>query len=564
MNNSKSGMPDEVLKIAKELIDAKFPAYLVGGSVRDLLLGRPVKDWDITTLAKPEEIVELFPESFYNNQFGTVGVKTEIGVVEITTFRKESRYSDARHPDKISFAKSINEDLERRDFTVNALAIDLKNCMNGACDLALKGIKRVKETITFANSLSPHVENRGPGFEGKKKNLLLVEEFPRLGSGEYPVSEVVQLKGVSGNKQGVVYDQFSGLDDLEKGLIRAVGDPEKRFREDALRLIRAVRFAVELGFKIEKNTAKAIKANAGLLKKISRERIRDELSKIMLSDWPAEGIVMLRKMGLLKEILPVLEEGRGVSQDWHHVYTVYKHSLLSLKFCFSNELELRLAALLHDTAKPKVKGYRKDGKATFYFHEVEGAKMAKRTLSDLRFPTKAIEGVTHLIRYHMFNYDPALHNEGTVRRMLHRVGGIDWMNKLLTIRIADRLGSGCKQGEVFKLRKLKYLIDKVSRDPISLKQLKVNGKDLIDRLKLKPGPQIGGILEILLAMTLADPEKNKKTTLLELAEGLWLAEKSSPGFLAQEKRKAEELVEDEKEAKDIELQNKYRVREKRK
>jgi len=271
--------------------------------------------------------------------------------------------------------------------------------------------------------------------------------------------------------------------------------------------------------------------------------------------------VLLRKLGLLSEIIPVLEEGRGINQDWHHIYTVYKHSVLSLKFCFSDELELRLAALLHDAAKPRVKGANEKGKATFYFHEVEGAKIARRVLSDLRFPVQTVADVSHLIRYHMFNYDPAQHNEGTVRRMLHRVGGNEWMDKLLVIRIADRLGSGCKKGEVFKLRQLKYLIDKVSQDPISLKQLKLNGRNLMEKLKLKPGPAIGSILNILLAAAIADPKINQKGKLLELAEGLWLAEQSRPGYLAGEERKAEEYLEGKRESQDIALQEKHRVRQ---
>lgn len=565
MNNSKSAqiIPDEILSIGKKLIEEKFSAYLVGGSVRDLLLDRQVKDWDITTSAQPEEIIKLFPDSFYNNTFGTVGVKTESGIIEITTFRKESQYSDSRHPDEVVFAKSVDEDLERRDFTINALAIDFKSVKNKNFISFHGKIKHNQDIITFAHSLSRHVENRGPGIEGSIKNLLIVDDFPRLGSGDYPVFKINRpdFSNLDENdKKRLAYDKFSGLKDLEKGLIRAVGNPEKRFQEDALRLMRAVRLAVELGFKIEEKTAAAIKSNAKLLKNISQERIKDELSKILLSDWPAEGIVLLRKLGLLKEIIPVLEEGRGINQDWHHVYTVYKHSILSLKFCFSDELELRLAALLHDTAKPRVKRIGRVGKPTFYFHEVEGAKIAKKTLSDLRFPTKTIDDVTHLIRQHMFNYDPALHNENTVRRMLHRVGGIDQMNRLLTIRIADRLGSGCKQGEVFKIRKLKYLIDKVSRDPISLKQLKISGNDLMKNVNIKPGPQVGSILEILLATIIADPKNNTKEKLLELAEGLWLAEKSKPGFLNIEKKKAEEYLDGKRENQDIKLQEKHRVR----
>lgn len=557
---------EPILEIGSKLLDSKFTAYLVGGSVRNLLLGRKIKDWDITTSANPEEIMKVFPDSFYNNTFGTVGVKIDSGIVEITTFRKESRYSDARHPDKVVFAKTIKEDLKRRDFTINALAIDFRNLVGKINEFPLQKIYRKEEAITFEQSLSKNVENLGPGIEGRKNNLLTIKEIPRLGFGEYPkyIIRKVEFSG-SENKSlnNLVTDNFSGLDDLEGGIIRAVGDPEKRFQEDALRLLRAVRFAVELGFKIEKETAEGIKKNAHLLKNISRERIKDEFSKILLSDWPAEGVVLLRKLGLLGEIIPALTEGIGVKQNWHHIYSVFKHSVLSLKFCFSEELEIRLAALLHDIAKPRVKGLGKGGQATFYNHEVVGERISREMLSRLCFSSAVIDESSKLVRYHMFNYDPAMHNESTVRRLLHRVGGIERMGKLLVLRIADRLGSGCKQGEVFKLRKLKYLIDKVSQDPISLKQLKVNGKEIMENLRIKPGPQVGSILDILLSVIISEPDKNNKEDLLKLAEGLWLAEKNSPGFLAKEKRKSEEFLEGKRENHDIKLQEKHRVRERK-
>jgi len=561
-------VPQSVIRIGKKLLKSGYSAYLVGGCVRDLLLDREIKDWDITTSALPEEIVKIFPDSFYNNQFGTVGVKIKPGVVEITTFRKESRYSDSRHPDKIFFAKTVEDDLERRDFTINALAVDFKNLsVETHRDASLQGeMKLRQEAITFEESLSKNAENRGPGIEGGKKNLLTVREIPRLGFGSYPKFSIarVDLSQLDRKtKNSLIIDKFSGLSDLERGMVKAVGDPEARFQEDALRLLRAVRFAVELGFKIEKNTALAVKNNARLLGNISRERIRDEFSKILLSDWPAEGVAMLRKLDLLNEIMPVLGEGIKVKQNWHHIYSVYKHSVLSLKFCFSDALELRLAALLHDAAKPRVKRVGEAGKATFYFHEVEGARIARRTLADLRYSAKTIDDVAHLIRHHMFNFDPALHNESTVRRLLHRVGGGEQIKKLLTIRIADRLGSGCKQGEVFKLRKLKYLIDKVSADPVSLKQLKINGNDIMKSLGTRPGPQIGSILEVLLAVIIAEPKNNDKNKLLSLAEGLWLAEKNNPGFLAEEKRKAEEFLEGKRRNHDIRLQEKHRVRERK-
>jgi poly(A) polymerase/tRNA nucleotidyltransferase (CCA-adding enzyme) len=354
-------------------------------------------------------------------------------------------------------------------------------------------------------------------------------------------------------------DLFSGVSDLEKGLIRAVGDPQKRFQEDALRLLRAVRFAVELGFKIERKTADSIRKNSALLKKISRERMRDELTKIIESAWPAEGIVLLHRLNLLKHVLPTLEEGVGVEQNWHHIYSVFNHSVLSLKFCFSDELVVRLAALLHDAAKPRVKRIGKGVQATFHFHEVEGEKLAREVLNDLRFPSNVVTEVALLVKHHMFNYDPALHNEKTVRRLLHRVGGNERMAKLLVLRIGDRLGSGCKKGEVYKLRQLKYLIEKVSADPISLKQLKVNGQDLMNDLKLKPGPTLGSLLDILLAQVVENPALNKRKKLLEIADKIWLTEKQNPGYLEKEGSTAKNYLEGKVEERNEKLQRKYWV-----
>ncbi|MFH1183215.1 MAG: HD domain-containing protein [Candidatus Moraniibacteriota bacterium] len=567
-------IPKPVIEIAKELVKNNHAAYLVGGGLRDLLLGFPVKDWDIATSAKPLEITKAFPDSFYNNKFGTVGVKVDLdsaksNVVEITTFRKESQYSDARHPDKIIFAKSVTEDLKRRDFTVNALALNLRAYLDvktrKILEEFLKRVSRSEEIISFEKTIIPGNDNLGPGIQGEKDVLVWIKEMPFLGFGKYPDYPVPRVEiptKVAESLKDIIIDNFSGLEDLSGNLIRAVGDPRKRFQEDALRLIRAVRFSVELGFKIEKKTAEAIKQNSQLLGRISKERIRDEFSRIILSNWPAEGVAMLHQLGLLREVVPTLTEGVGVGQNWHHIYPVFEHALLALKFCFSEELEIRLAALLHDVAKPRVKGVGKTGQATFYNHEVVGERITRQTLSRLCFSSTVVDETSQLVRYHMFNYDPALHNESTVRRLLHRVGGIGRMKKLLILRIADRLGSGCKKGEVYKLRKLKYLIDKVSRDPISLKQLKVNGKDIMAKLNIKPSPQIGWLLEIMLAEIIRNPKENQEARLLKLAETLWLMEKQKPGTLATRQAKAKEFLEGKIREEDIEIQEKYRVREK--
>jgi len=537
---------------------------MVGGGVRNLLLGQKIKDFDLATSAQPREILKLFPDSFYNNAFGTVGIKTPVGVVEVTTFRKDGSYSDKRHPDKISFARAIEEDLKRRDFTINALALTLNNPPTkiSGNPLFKKKIRHGQKVIHFSETLNPRAVNQGPGIEGEERNLIEIAEIPQLGTGEYPIYRIPDITfspQVKASIRQTAVDLFSGVSDLEKGLIRAVGDPQKRFQEDALRLLRAVRFAVELGFKIERKTADSIRKNSALLKKISRERMRDELTKIIESAWPAEGIVLLHRLNLLKHVLPTLEEGVGVEQNWHHIYSVFNHSVLSLKFCFSDELVVRLAALLHDAAKPRVKRIGKGVQATFHFHEVEGEKLAREVLNDLRFPSNVVTEVALLVKHHMFNYDPALHNEKTVRRLLHRVGGNERMAKLLVLRIGDRLGSGCKKGEVYKLRQLKYLIEKVSADPISLKQLKVNGQDLMNDLKLKPGPTLGSLLDILLAQVVENPALNKRKKLLEIADKIWLTEKQNPGYLEKEGSTAKNYLEGKVEERNEKLQRKYWV-----
>ena len=432
-------LPKEVKEIIKALESAGFEAYAVGGCVRDFILGREPYDWDITTNAKPEEIQKIFEKSVYENDFGTVAVNTEsenenLKIIEITTFRVEEKYTDKRHPDIVKFTAKIEDDLSRRDFTINAIAYD-----------------------------------------GKK-----------------------------------FVDPFEGQKDLKNKIIRAVGNPDKRFNEDALRLMRAVRFAVQLGFSIESETERAVKKNSGDLVAISKERVRDEFSKIIMSENAKMGIEMLHEFGLLKHIMPELEEGWKVGQNKHHIYTVWEHNLLSLDWAANHDykLENRIASLLHDVGKPKTK--RGEGTdSTFYNHEVVGAKITAKILERLKFPKKIIEKVVLLVRYHLFYYNVEEVTESSVRRLVKNVGPEN-IDDLLEVRIADRKGSGVPKAEPYKLRHLRAIIEKVSRDPISVKMLKINGDDLMKILKIEPGPKIGYILNILLDEVLDDPQKNKK------------------------------------------------------
>ena len=461
-------IPTEIKKILVKLQNSRFEAYLVGGCVRDLLMKRAVKDWDITTSARPEQIQKLFKKSFYNNQFGTVTVLPS--KTEITTFRKEAKYTDKRHPDKIEFTDSLEEDLKRRDFTINAIAFDGKNIIN----------------LTR---------------------------------------------------------------DLEKRLIRTVGDPADRFSEDALRLIRAVRFAIQLDFKIEEKTEKAIKKHHHLLRFIAKERIRDEFVKMIQADRPDQGLLMLKKLKLLQYIIPELELGIGVTQNKHHIYTVFEHSLLSLKHSQPG-LALRLAALLHDIAKPYVKE-GEGSNATFYNHDFLGAQWAARILERLRFSRETITKVAILIRNHMFLSDPDKITEAGVRRLIRRVSPEN-MKDLINLRIADRLGSGVPKGRPYRLRHFEYLINKVSKDPISVKMLQINGEDVMEILKIRPCPKIGLLLKALLNEVLDDPAKNAneylKKRLVEL-------NKLSETKLEQ---KSQEVAE-KKEEIELEAKKKFKI-----
>jgi tRNA nucleotidyltransferase (CCA-adding enzyme) len=458
-------IPKEVKNIIIQLESSGFEAYIVGGCVRDFLLDQEPKDWDVTTNAKPEEIQKVFPNSFYENNFLTVSVKTvstdeKLKNIEITTYRLEAEYSDKRHPDQVKYAKTLQEDLARRDFTINALAMDL-------------------------------------------------------------------------NKK--VTDLFDGKTDLKNKIIRTVGNPEERFSEDALRMLRAVRFATTLNFFIEEKTAKAIKKNSVWLEAVSKERIRGEFIKIIMADKAADGVELLRELGLLKYIVPELLENYGVSQNKHHIYDCYQHAVKALEYTAKKKYNMyvRLASLLHDIAKPKVKAGQGED-ATFYNHEIVGAKMTFQILNNLKFSKKEVEKITKLVRYHLFYYNVDEVTESSVRRLVKNVG-FENMEELLQVRQADRIGSGVPKAEPYKLRHLKYIIDKVSQDPISAKMLKINGNDLINILNMKPGPKIGQILDILLGYVLDNPKNNDRDFLekevaklskLSDKELLKLAEKS--------------------------------------
>ncbi len=469
-------IPQEVVRVAQKLEEQGFAAYVVGGCVRDLLLGKEPEDWDVATSAAPEEVQKIFPRTFYENRFFTVTVLQDsqdkkLGQIEVTTFRSEFEYEDRRRPSKVEPAQTIEEDLSRRDFTVNAMAL-------------------------------------------------------RVGTG----------------KPSLV-DPYDGQKDLKKKTVRCVGNSKERFEEDALRLMRAVRFATTLGFAIEKDTLEALTSQATLLKDISKERIRDEFCKILMADKAAEGIERLRETKLLEHIVPELLEGYGVSQNKHHIYTVWEHNVRALAYTAKQKwsLEVRLASLLHDVAKPRVK--RGEGSdSTFYSHDVVGGRMAEEILTRLKFSRNTTDYVAMLVRYHLFYYNVGEVSESSVRRLLRKVGP-EHMEDLLQVRMADRIGSGVPKAEPYKLRHLRYAIEKVSKDPLSPKMLALKGDDIMKLLGIAPGPRVGQILSVVLAEVLEDPAKNTQETLEARIQELGKLDDADLLRLAKDSEKVVEAVE---------------------
>src|SRR5665213_482813 len=446
MESIRLAVPAEIKQVGETLKKAGFESYLVGGCVRDLFISREPKaarepkDWDITTNATPEEIQSLFTETFYENTYGTVGVVTEsenpkFKVVEVTPYRVESGYSNARHPDEVHFSTKLSYDLKRRDFTINAIAYDPDS------------------------------------------------------------QEIVDLHG--------------GREDIARRIIATVGAAPERFAEDALRMLRAVRLSAELDFAIDSQTAAGIAANAAQLGKISKERVRDELVRILMSPRPMQAIYVAQKLGILTYIVPQIEAGIGIDQNQAHSFDVFEHLLRSLQCAADKDwpLEVRLAALLHDVGKPATRQCSDEKRDwTFHGHEVVGAKMAKEILRDLKFPNETIARVTSLIRWHMFFSDPDTVTLSAVRRIITNVGK-DHIMELLDLRICDRVGTGRPKEQPFRLRKYMSMVDEALRDPISVGMLKIDGVKVME-LGQKAGPRIGWILHALLEEVLDDPKKN--------------------------------------------------------
>jgi poly(A) polymerase/tRNA nucleotidyltransferase (CCA-adding enzyme) len=442
----KVQVPEGVSKILKKVSNKDHEIYIVGGAVRDVLMGKSVYDWDFTTDATPEQIQSIFSDSFYDNKYGTVGIPNGVEgerPYEITTFRTEHGYSDARRPDKVKWGKTIFDDLKRRDFTINAMALTHKN------------------------------------FE--------------------------------------IIDPYDGQKDLKKKLIRAVGDPNDRFSEDALRMMRAVRIASELGFTVEENTFEAIKSNVALINKIAKERIKDELFKILASPHPYEGILIFKNVGLMMEILPEMEKTFGVEQKSpgrHHIYDVGTHSLYSLKHVAERNPSpvVRLATLIHDIGKPQTFKKLDSGTITFYNHEIVSAQIAKRIADRLRFANSEKEKLWKLVRCHQFSVDER-QTDSALRRFIKKVG-LENIQDMLDLRVGDRLGGGARETS-WRLEEFKKRIIEVQKEPFSVRDLKVDGNDVMKVLNLTPSPKVGEVLQKLFEEVVEKKIDNEKDILLQ-------------------------------------------------
>lgn len=524
MNNiNKNKIPREVVETAKTLEKADFEAFLVGGCVRDMILDKKPKDWDLTTNATPEEIQSLFKHTFYENSYGTVGVVIDnenfdfidkvsqetVGnvshetnnmvsqetygeyrmfpeekvihetsnIIEITPYRIESEYTDGRRPNSVEFSKNIDDDLKRRDFTMNAIA--------------------------------------------------------------YNVS------------QETLYDPFNGLGDIKNSLIKTVGSAQERFKEDGLRIMRAVRFQAELGFAIDTETQKGMEVSRETLKLVSNERIRDELVKIIMSDNPMLALVLANKLDILKYILPDVERGIDIKQNGDHIYTVWEHNLRALQHGADKKypLHVRLSALLHDVSKPETRRWsKKKNNYTFYGHDVVGAKVAKKILQNLKFSHETVDVVEKLVRYHLFFSDVENITLSAVRRLVRAVGPENVWD-LMKLRTCDRIGMGRPKEEPYRLRKYYAMIEEATKAPVSVGMLKIDGQKIMELLNIKPSAKIGLILNALLEEVLENPDLNtqeymqKRTLQLDKLPEKDLKDMADEGKKKKEEEEAKEIEE---------------------
>lgn len=431
----------DVVKILNKFEKNKFKAYIVGGAVRDYLLGYDINDYDIATDAKPEEVTEIFEKVIPTGiKYGTVTLVYNNKNYEITTFRKDFDYINNRKPDKVVYSEDIDEDIKRRDFTINSLYCDSK---------------------------------------------------------------------------GRIRDKYSGVKDIKSKIIRTIGNPDERFKEDALRMIRAVRFMATLGFKIEEKTKNSIVKNHQLIENVSAERIKTEFDRILLSNNPGEGIRTLTDTNLMKYIIPELY--KTVDFDQHSKYhdkNVYDHTIAVVEN-IEPKLDLRLAALLHDISKPESFTLDEELEGHFKGHHIKSADKSVEILKRLRYDNKTIENVRVLIRYHYLK-DISIKEKG-VKRFINNVGK-ERLDDIFKLNIADIKGKADMRSidKVYNLqKKCKEILEK--QEPLSIKDLKINGNDII-KTGVKEGRKVGEVLQYLLEKVLENPALNNRKDLLEITK----------------------------------------------
>ena len=471
-------IPKDVRMVSAVIKHAGFETYLIGGCVRDHIMGRVPNDYDFCTDATPEQIISLFPRTFYENVYGTVGVVTiseeeaekqarenlkilekaennvtqetfslealkkevekitKASIVEVTPYRLESEYSDGRRPDSVKWSQNIEDDLRRRDFTCNALAYDI---------------------VT-----------------------------------------------------GKLIDNFEGVKDIKDKVLRCVGNAGQRLGEDALRMLRAVRFSAQLGFRLDDVTCESIKKNEYMLKNISRERVRDEFSKILMTSVPKAAIELAHSLSVLKHVSHEIEAGLGVNQNQAHSFDVWEHNLRTCQHAADKgwPLELRLSALFHDVSKPETRRFSKEkSDYTFYGHDVVGGRVSREILERLKYPKETVEYVSGMVRWHMFFSDTEQISLSAVRRLISNVGK-DRVWDLMDLRICDRVGTGRPKENPYRFRMYKSMVEQAMTDPVTLKMMKISGERIMNVTEESPGPKIGLILNALFSEVLEDPTKN--------------------------------------------------------
>jgi len=433
-------MPKNVEYIIDTLVENGFEAFIVGGCVRDCILNKEPKDWDITTKATPEEVIRLFDKVILTGlKHGTVTVVLDRENYEVTTYRTDGEYEDNRHPKEVKFVDSLKEDLARRDFTINAMAFNYK--------------------------------------------------------------------------VGLI-DYFEGTTDLKNKIIRTVGEPEKRFNEDALRMLRAVRFSAQLNFNINENVMCSIKKLKNNMENISRERIRDEFNKILI--YNPKKIDILRECGLLELIIPEFKWTYDFDQNNpHHIHDLYNHTILSAE-SIEQSSHLRLTMVLHDFGKVISKSIDEKGISHYYGHAKESVRLSKQILQSLKYDNNSIEKILTLIQYH----DCTLESKLSVKRMLNKIGE-ELFRDLIKIQRADILAQNPYYREE-RLENLAEVEEKLNliiaqKECFNLKDLKINGGDLINLGFIK-GKKIGDTLQKLLELVIEDPELNNQPDLFELAK----------------------------------------------